>query len=631
MKPYHNNRNELEDAAAESRLFFRRALISFLLVVIAFAGLVYRSFFLQVTSYEDFVTKSDRNRIALLVEAPVRGLIYDRNGVILADNRSVFSLELNPEKVPDMQQTLQRLKQLFNLTEDKITAFENRLKFMNRRGFEKLTLQTKVSEKQRAIFEVNRHSFPGVSIQARLIRHYPFADSMVHLLGYVGRINSRELARIDSENYKATHHIGKVGLEKYYESLLHGKIGYREVEMDVHGRIIRVLKRTPPVPGASLVLSIDAQLQLTAVKQLKDSRGALIAMNPQNGEVLALVSTPGYDPNAFVLGIGVADYKKLLDSPDRPLFNRALRGQYPPGSTIKPMLGLAALEYGIVKANHKIKDPGWYQLENETRIYRDHNWRLSGAGGHGMVDMQKAIELSCDTYYYSLAFKMGIDRIHESMSRFGFGSYTGIDMGEEKPGLLPSRSWKKARVRENWYPGETVIVGVGQGFWTATPLQLVNATAILANRGTRFIPYLVTQKIIHGERQVITPKLAQKQIITSPKNMNVVLKGMRRASQTGTARRTFGTARYSSGSKTGTAQVKSYSQEEEYDEEKVSLRHRDNAMFVVFAPYEDPKIAVSVVLENEGHGGESAAPVAKEVVDDWLLRDTLKAETTTDG
>ncbi len=622
MKSYNHNRHELKDAVHESRLFFNRALIAFLLVFLIFSGLIYRAYFLQVTKHQDFITKSDRNRITLVAEAPVRGIIFDRNGVILADNRSVFSLELIPEKVPKMQHTLNALQKLFDIPEEQIDDFKGRVKLARKRGFKNLVLLSKVDEQQRAVFEVNRHLFPGVIIEARLVRYYPFAKDMVHLLGYVGRINNRELATLDLNNYKVTRHIGKVGLEKHYESLLHGKVGFREVEMDVHGRVIRVLKRTPPVPGVSLTLSIDSQLQLLTAKHLGEKRGAAVAVDPQNGEVLALVSTPGYDPNAFVTGIAVVDYKKLLDSPDRPLFNRALRGQYPPGSTIKPMLGLAALEYGIINAKDKIKDPGWYQLENEERFYRDHNWRKGGGGGHGMVDIRKALELSCDTYYYQLAFNMGINKIHESMSRFGFGELTGIDMGEEKSGLLPSRQWKKDRLRERWYPGETVIVGIGQGFWTATPLQLANATAILANRGTRFDLHLVTETISGEIKQQITPQLAKKQIIASSKNLEIVLDGMRRASKTGTARKSFSDAKYTSGSKTGTAQLKSFSQGEEYDESKVSLRHRDNAMFVVFAPFEEPKIALSVVLENQGHGGETAAPVARKIVDGWLLRES---------
>ncbi len=623
MKSYKNNRHELKDAVQESRLFFNRAVVAFLLVFMFFTGLIYRAYFLQVTKHQDFVTLSDRNRITLVAEAPVRGIIYDRNGVILADNRSVFSLELIPEKVLEMNTTLDSLQKLFTIKDEIIDDFKSRLKLGSRRGFKNMVLLSNVTEQQRAVFEVNRHLYSGVIIEARLVRYYPFGKDMVHLLGYVGRINDRELASLDQNNYKVTRHIGKVGLEKYYESVLHGKVGFREVEMDVHGRVIRVLKRTPPVPGMSLKLSIDSRLQVLTAQQLGENRGAAVAVDPQNGDVLALVSTPGYDPNAFVTGIGVAEYKKLLDSKDRPLFNRALRGQYPPGSTIKPMLGLAALEYGVVNKKDKIKDPGWYQLENEERIYRDHNWRIDGRGGHGDVDIIKAIKLSCDTYYYQMAFNLGIDRIYESMSRFGFGELTGIDMGEEKSGLLPSRTWKRERLREPWFPGETVIVGIGQGFWTATPLQLVNATAILANRGTRFDLHLVTETFSAEKHFKSMPQLSKKQIVASAENMKIVLEGMRQASQTGTARKSFSKAKYASASKTGTAQLQGYSQEEEYDVEKVSLRNRDNAMFVVFAPFENPKIALSIILENQGHGGETAAPVARKIIDDWLLREPI--------
>jgi len=620
MKSYNKNRHELKDAVQESRLFLNRAVIAFLLVFIVFSVLIYRAYYLQVVKHQDFVTQSDRNRITLVAEAPVRGMIYDRNGVILADNRSVFSLELIPEKVPKMDQTLDSLQKLFSIDDEVREDFVERLKLASRRGFKNLVLLSNVSEQQRAIFEVNRHLYPGVIIQARLIRYYPYGKDMVHLLGRVGRINERELSSLDQNNYKVTRLIGKVGLEKYYEKKLHGKVGFREVEVDVHGRVIRVLKRTPPVPGLNIKLSIDSRLQLVAAKQMGEHRGAVVAVDPENGDVLALVSNPGYDPNPFVRGIGVAEYRKLLESKDRPLFNRALRGQYPPGSTIKPMLGLAALEYKVIKSTDKIFDPGWFQLENETRIYRDHNWRKDGRGGHGKVNMIKAIKLSCDTYFYQLAFKMGIDRIHESMSRFGFGELTGIDMGEEKSGLLPSRAWKRERLRQPWYPGETVIVGIGQGFWTATPLQLVNATAILANRGTRFDLHLVTETFSGDKHHKLTPRLDKKQIVASPENIKIVLQGMRLASQTGTARKSFSKAKYTSASKTGTAQLQGYSQEEEYDVKKVSLRNRDNAMFVAFAPFDKPKIAISVVLENQGHGGAVAAPVARKIIDDWLLR-----------
>lgn len=615
-------RHELKDAVFEMRLFFNRAVMAFILVFFAFVLLLYRAYNLQVTHYKDFATRSDRNRISLVPEAPVRGIIYDRNGVILADNRSVYSLELIPEKVKNMTQELAQLKHLLQIPDEKIEDFNKRLK--GTRRFKKIILLSNISEAQRAIFEVNRHLFSGASIEARLVRYYPFGKEMVHVLGFVGRINENELTQLDEKNYKATRNLGKVGLEKYYEPVLHGKVGYREVETDVHGRVIRVLKRTPPVPGANLILSIDSQLQLLATKALGNYRGSIVALDPQNGEVLTLVSNPGYDPNAFVGGISSKAFNKLLASQDRPLFNRSLLGQYPPGSTIKPMLGLAGLEYGIINKTSKIDDPGWFMIENEERKFRD--WTLAKFGrGHGKVDLYKAIVQSCDTFFYDLSYRMGIDKIHEAMNRFGFGELTGIDMGEEKKALMPSREWKRAKLREPWFPGETVIVGIGQGFWTVTPLQLANATAILANRGTRFDLRLVTA-IDYGQEKVeISPKLAEKQVVSSKENMDLVLKAMQAVNKTGTARTAFRTAKFTSAGKTGTAQLISIAQGEKYDKEKVNYRERDNAMYIAFAPFENPEIALSIVVENEGHGGSSAAPIARKIIEYWLK------ENKTDG
>ncbi len=628
MKINHRKRHELKDAVFEMRLFFNRATLAFILVFFAFLLLLYRAYNLQVTHYKDFATRSDRNRISLVPEAPVRGLIYDRNGIILADNRSVYSLELIPEKIRDMSKELTQLKQLLHIPDEKINDFKQRIKATRR--FKKIILLSHITEKQRAIFEVNRHLFSGASVEARLVRYYPFGKELVHVLGYVGRINEKEMTRLDEKNYRATRNLGKIGLEKYYESTLHGQVGYREVETDVHGRVIRVLKRTPPIPGANLTLSIDSKLQLVATKALGDYRGSIVAVDPQNGEILTLVSNPGYDPNAFIGGISKKAYDQLLTSRDRPLFNRSLLGQYPPGSTIKPMLGLAGLEYGIINKNSKIYDPGWFMIKNEERKYRD--WTLAKFGrGHGKVDLYKAIVQSCDTFFYDLAYRMGIDKIHEAMNRFGFGELTGIDMEEEKTALMPSRQWKREKLKERWFPGETVIVGIGQGFWTATPLQLANATAILANRGTRYNLHLVTA-IDHGKGNTsIPPQLAKKQVVASKQNMDLILKAMRAVNKTGTAKKAFQTAKFSSAGKTGTAQLISIAQGEKYQKEKINYRDRDNAMYIAFAPFEDPKIALSIVVENEGHGGSSAAPIARKIFESWLsLKKKSKKEIKKD-
>ncbi|PIP81133.1 MAG: penicillin-binding protein 2, partial [Gammaproteobacteria bacterium CG22_combo_CG10-13_8_21_14_all_40_8] len=404
MRGDRYKRTELKDAISESHLFYNRATVAFLLVFIGLIILVSRAFILQVVNHKNYSTLSDRNRISLIAEAPVRGIIYDRNGVILADNRSVYSLVLVPEKVKNMNATLMGLKALFHIDKDLIDDFRQRLR--STRRFTQKVLLNNISEVQRARFAVNKYRFPGVSIESRLVRYYPFAEKMVHFLGYVGRINDREIENLDAKNYRATLDIGKLGLEKFYEQKLHGLVGRREVETDAVGREIRTLDRTPPIPGDSLYLSIDSRLQLKAVEAMDGIKGALVAVDPETGKVLALVSNPSYDPNDFVLGIGVSAYKKLLESEDRPLFNRALRGQYPPGSTIKPMLALTALEQGVITEDYQLSDPGWYQLENDDHKYRDHK-----KYGHGMVNLYQAIVHSCDTYFYDVGYKLGIDRI----------------------------------------------------------------------------------------------------------------------------------------------------------------------------------------------------------------------------
>ncbi len=611
MKSSRYKPAEIKDAIAESRLFYNRALFTFILVFIGLMVLATRAFILQVINHNNYSTLSDRNRISLLAESPVRGIIYDRNGVILADNRSVYSLVLVPEQVIDMKLTLDKLKKLFSIDNEIVKAFKKRLKATRR--FKKRVLLNNISELQRAKFAVNKYLFTGVSVEARLVRYYPFADKMVSFLGYVGRINDRELESIDKKNYRATREIGKIGLEKFYEKKLHGQVGKREVETDVVGREIRTIDRTPPIPGDSLHLSIDTQLQLVAVNAMKGVKGSVVAVDPETGQVLALVSNPSYDPNAFVLGIGVAAYNKLLESKDRPLFNRALRGQYPPGSTIKPMLALAGLEQGTITPGFKLDDPGWYQLENEEHRYRDHK-----KYGHGKVNLYQAIIHSCDTYFYDVAYRLGIDKIHQAMMHFGFGELTGIDMGEEVPAIMPSRDWKKRNRKMTWFPGETVITGIGQGFWTATPLQLVNATAIFANGGTRFKLSLV-EAIQHGDKIFhLEPRLADKQIQFSNKNFATVLKAMRGVVKEGTGARAFRGAKFRSAGKSGTAQLVSIAQDEEYSEKDVKESNRDNAMYIGFAPYKNPTIAVVVVMENKGHGGAKAAPIARKVMEQWL-------------
>lgn len=606
-------REELKDGRKEAHLFSVRANIALILVVLGFLIIGWHIFDLQIRQHPNFVTLSDRNRIAIRPIPPVRGLIYDRNGVILADNQVTYSLEITPEQVPNLDDTLTQLQSLLAFDDEHIENFREAL--VTSRRFEKVTLLARLTEAQRARFEVNRHRFPGVSVEGHLTRHYPYGALFVHVIGYVGRITQDDMQSLNIENYRGTRHIGRTGLEKYYESVLHGKVGHQEVEITARGRIVRTLNTHPSQPGSDLHLAIDYRLQRLATQLLQNHRGALVALDPRTGEVLALVSMPAYDPNAFVTGISTRAFQQLIQSADRPLFNRAIRGKYPPGSTIKPMLGLAGLEYGVISPTYTINDLGWFQLPGEERRFRDWNWKQ---GGHGRVDLSKAIRVSCDTFFYDLAVKLGIDRIHESMAWFGFDAPTGLDVYEESQGLLPSREWKRRTRHLPWFPGETVNVGIGQGFWTTTPIQLANATAVLANRGTHFQTRFVHAISHQGKRNVLPPVLSEKQVTAHPENMAVILRAMRDVNTKGTGARAFANAPFSSAGKTGTAQLISIGQDEEYEAENIDARLRDNAMYVGFAPFESPTIAVAVVVENQGHGGKVAAPIAREVMAAWL-------------
>ena len=604
----------------ETNLYRSRLVVVSIVVILMFGVLLTRVAYLQVVKNNDYQTQSNQNRIKLEPLAPNRGRIYDRNGVILAENRLVFSLEIIPEKVKDMDLLLSNLAQLLaKVTPDITQRFKQRVR--SSRRFESVPLLTGLNESEQAILAVNQHALTGVITQARVQRHYPFSETMVHMLGYVGRINDRELATIDQDNYRATRHIGKVGLEKYYEDDLHGTIGYQEVETDVRGRVIRVLDIKNPVPGMDLHLHMDSRLQLEARRLLDDMRGVAIAVDPRNGGVLALVSTPGYDPNPFVSGISSVAYRALLNSPDRPLFNRALRGQYSPGSTIKPMLGLLGLEEGIVTQETRFWDQGFFQLENDEHRYRD--WRPEG---RGWVDMLIAIRDSCDTYFYDLAVKLGIDKIAAGMKAFGFGKYTQIDMGEEVPALMPDRGWKQANRGVRWFPGETVIIGIGQGYWTTTPLQLVRATAAMANNGLLY-PLSLGEKLATGTDKKMLRLDKQPEAIFpfQQANMTLMQNTMKAVNEfRGTAFEAFKNAPFTSAGKSGTAQLKSIAQDEEYDEESIDERLRDNALFVAYAPFEEPTIAVVVILENQGGGSKQAAPVARQIMQYYLeLEDQL--------
>ena len=606
----------LKDKARESRLLRKRVLTALAVVLVLAAVLINRMVYLQVISHDHFATLSEKNRVKIVPIPPTRGLIYDRNGVVLAQNQPSFSLEVVPEAVDDIETSLQGLAEIIDIRESDLDRFRKLLK--RKRAFEGIPLRFHLSEEEVARFAVNRHRFPGVDIEARLTRHYPLGATAAHVVGYVGRIDEQELQHLDAANYSGTSHLGKTGVEKAYESVLHGKVGYQHVETNAQGRTLRILDRTPPQPGDDLAVDIDVSLQAVAEAALAGENGAVVAIEPRTGGILALVSTPGYDPNLFVNGIDSGQYADLQQSTDRPLFNRALRGQYPPGSTVKPFVGLAGLEYEATTTDRETWCPGWYQLPGRAHRYRD--WKRSG---HGKLDLNGAMMQSCDVYFYDLALELGIDRIHSFMSRFGFGERTGVDIGGEVAGLMPSREWKRAVRNQPWYPGETLITGIGQGFTLTTPLQLATATASLAQRGERVQPRVVHTVIDPeaGESQAIDPVAQPVVMLRDPAHWDLVIQSMVDVvhGTRGTARRIGLDSPYTIAGKTGTAQVFTIGQEEKYEAEELEKRLRDHALFIAFAPVEEPRIAVAVLVENGGSGSKAAAPIARKVMDHYLL------------
>ena len=605
----------IKNHALEAQLFKRRALLAAVLSVLMLLLLLSRLVYLQFFEFSHFSSLSDNNRVRLTPLVPNRGLIYDRNGVVLAENRASYQLELIPEQVKDMEQTLKGLGEIVTLDEDTLKRFHKLLK--RSRKFEWVPIRTKLSDEEVAKLAVNRHRFPGVEINARLSRHYPLGERMAHVIGYVGRIDEDELKRVDQTNYKGTTHIGKNGLERYYENQLHGMVGYKNIEVNVQGRELRVLNKTPPVPGKNLWLTLDSRIQKVAEDTLRGYNGSVVVMEPHTGEILAMASMPTFDPNLFVHGISYKDYEALRDSPDRPLFNRSIMGQYPPGSTIKPFVGLGGLETKTIGHKEKIPCIGHYLLPNEERKYRD--WKKTG---HGEVDLDDSLAQSCDVYYYELSYRMGINRIYSFMHQFGFGEKTGIDLIGERSGLLPSREWKKRVKHKIWYPGETLITGIGQGYMLATPLQLASATSILAMRGEVQQPHLLAkiQEPSSGKKTTIEWAPKEPVVIKREANWRHVINGMVSVVHglRGTARSSGFGLSFKMAGKTGTAQVFGIAQDEKYDEENVAEKLRDHALFVAFAPYKDPKIAVAVIAENGGHGSGVAAPIARKVIDEWL-------------
>ncbi|UTA48697.1 penicillin-binding protein 2 [Simiduia sp. 21SJ11W-1] len=605
---------QIKDHHREARIFARRVGVAAVLVLGLLTVVFLRYYRLQIIEHDDYVTRSDRNRVQVQAIPPTRGLIYDRHGRLLADNRPSYTLSVVREQTDDLEQTLARIQQMVAIDDEDLATFRERVK-QRRRPYEAIPLRYRLTEDEIARLAVNEYQLDGVEVSAELVRHYPLGELFAHSIGYVGRINERELAGFDEEQYarySGTHTIGKLGLEKFYESQLLGQVGSQHVEINARGRILRVLDYNPPEAGENLTLHIDADLQLVAHQALGDMRGSVVAIEVATGGVVAMVSTPAFDPNLFVTGISFADYKALNESRDLPLFNRTLQGQYPPGSTLKPMLALAGLHYKVVDANYSVRDPGFYQLENDERFYRD--WKK---GGHGArVALHTAIEQSCDVYFYDLSFRMGIDRMHEFGSHYGLGQSSGIDVPHERTGIWPSRAWKRKARGLPWFPGDSLNVGLGQGAVLATPMQLAVMTATLADKGIRRRPQLV-QRVgneVHEPEVLSHQQVDTKDWLIIDKAMEAVVHGVRGTAQ-GIRK---GGLDYRIAGKTGTAQVIGIAQDEEYDASKIDERLRDHALFVAFAPAEAPKLAVAVVVENGEHGSSTAAPIARKVFDAYL-------------
>lgn len=605
----------LKDNDHESLLVARRVYISGLIILMLIIMLIARVFYLTVLQHEHYSTLSQSNRVKITPIPPIRGLIYSRDGVILAENKPTFSLEVVPEQIDDVDKIIVELKNIIPIEESDIERFKKAVK--KKRRFENVPLRLNLNKEEVALFAVNRHRFPGVDVVAGLNRYYPLAEKLVHTIGYVARIDEDDVKQLDESSYSGTTHIGKLGIERSYESLLHGDVGYQQVEVNAQGRVIRVLDRTAPKPGENLHLTIDLSLQQIAIDALENRRGAIVAMDPRNGDILTFVSSPGYDPNKFVNGIDSKSYKALLASKDKPLINRVLQGKYPPGSTIKPFMGLVGLENGVRAMHDESWCPGWYSLKGHEHRYRD--WKKQG---HGHTDLHKAIMQSCDVYFYILAYELGINRIYKGLSQFGFGEVTGIDIGGETKALLPSREWKRKAIGQVWYPGETLILGIGQGYALSTPLQLAKATATLANKGNIIRPRLVssTSNSITNEVNALPSISENKVTMSNDKYWDDIIKSMEDVVHGvgGTAWRSGLNAKYHFAGKTGTAQVIGIAQDKEYKKEEIAEEFQDHALFIAFAPVESPRIAIAIIVENGGGGSKTAAPIARKMFDHYM-------------
>ncbi len=617
----------LKDHSSESQIFTDRVKLGFGILVMLTAVLLARMVFLQVIQHGVYNTLSDKNRIHIQSLPPTRGLIFDRNHRLLADNVPAETLTIVKEQAGNIEETIERIRAIIPITDSQILAFRNRLK-RQLRPFESIPIRLKLSEEEIARISVNRYDLPGVAVEAQLVRHYPMGARMAHALGSVRRITEADQQRLNPIDYSGTNYIGKTGIEKYYEKRLLGKVGYRRVESNARGQIMKELDKKLPVPGIDLTLHVDSRLQDVAIDALAGRRGAVVAIEPSSGGILALVSNPAYDPNMFISGMDEQKFRELRDSTDAPLFNRALQGQYEPGSTLKPFVALAALENNVITADYTIEDPGWFKLPDSKRLYRDWNWTKTGLGGHGKVNLQKAIYRSCNVYFYGLSVKLGIDMISGYFKLFGYGLNAALDLPEARSGLLPSREWKRKVKGEAWFPGDTVNIGIGQGSILVTPLQLATAVTVLANRGKWVRPVLLKQASREPDRERGNIRPADVPVQDS-KNWDTVIdamtmvvhRGNQGFGENGTAWAYIGRGiQYKMAGKSGTAQVVEIKQGELYEEEELQENLRKHAWFVAFAPVDEPKIALAVLIENGGGGSKYAAPVARKIIDEYLLR-----------
>ena len=612
---------ELRNVEADLRQFRWRALVATAAVIIAFCLIWARAYYLQVVQYESLNEQAERNRTAVVPVVPMRGEVEDRNGEILASNYSAYTLEITPSKVPDLDALLSELEPIVTISKRDRRRFNKLLS--ETKAFEAIPIRTLLSDEEVARFAAQRWRFPGVEIRARFFRNYPLGATASHLVGYIGRINQREQDDIESwpdeerANYRGTDYIGKLGIEQFYEKELHGETGIERIETSAGGRAVRILDSRPARPGRTIELTIDAKLQQMTEQLFGNRRGALVAIDPRNGEILAFVSAPTFDPNLFVEGIDVESWRALADSPDKPLLNRAIRGRYPPGSTYKPFMGLAALELGKRSPQSTTYDPGYW-------IFGDNKFRSHGDESLGNVDLRTSIVKSSNTYYYALANDLGVDAIHDFMAPFGFGQITGIDLHGEQSGILPSQAWKRAAYKradqQRWYAGETISLGIGQGYNSFTMLQLASATATLANRGVQYPPHLM--RAIRESRNSTTQTMSSvtpRDLNLNQKNVDHIIEAMVGVTQEGTSRLSFANAPYLSAGKTGTAQAVTIGQNEKYDAKKLAEYERDHSLYIAFAPANAPEIALAIVVENAGFGSAHAAPIARRVFDYVLL------------